>query len=80
MRLSRRLPVISSTLRAPAGFAGVNLFMAETLFCAGFYHASPPLTNATRLCQRQSREFLAHEVGYGMHTCSVTGVTDQAEA
>jgi hypothetical protein len=29
MRLSRRLPVISSTLRAPAGFAGVNLFMAE---------------------------------------------------
>jgi hypothetical protein len=54
MRLSRRLPVISSTLRAPAGFAGVNLFIAETLFWAGFYHASWPLTNATRLCQPRS--------------------------
>jgi hypothetical protein len=38
MRLKRREPVISSTLRAPAAFADVNLFMAKNSRWRGFYH------------------------------------------
>jgi hypothetical protein len=47
MRRKRRLPVISSTLRAPAGFAGVNLFIAKTPDWRLLTRA-PPLTNAAR--------------------------------
>jgi hypothetical protein len=30
--------------------------------------------------EQARRQFLAHEVGYAMHTSSVIGVTDQATA
>jgi hypothetical protein len=50
MRLRRREPVISSTVRVPAAFAALNVFMAGSPDEAGFYHDAGGQTNAAWLC------------------------------